>query len=222
MLTINYPVGNQGPFEDWLNLTDPRAVDALEQQDAPPRDVFVWVRELSLIPSEILPPGPREPSPVTIERSERTQIDVDGPRAGADSIFVLQSRFLMRSLGRPLKQNHCASTFHRLTLDSADVASDVWFILEASHAHQMEGHLSALSTASQPIFMATSELLSSPFPVYRHAQRTGDLLVIPPRWYVSGVKAVQDPDSVPVMRRIFGKEYRLLSRGHACRSMVWA
>ena len=89
MLIINYPVGNQGLFEDWLNLTDPRAADAPEQQDAPPKDAFVWVRELSLIPSEILPPGPREPLPVTIERSKRTQIDVDGPGAGADTSFVL-------------------------------------------------------------------------------------------------------------------------------------
>lgn len=77
-----------------------------------------------------------------------------------------------------------------------------------------------LSAKSRPIFMTESELRSSPFPVFRHVQSTGDLLVIPPRWYVLDYPAVRDPDPVTVLCRISGKARLLLFRGHACRSTV--
>lgn len=48
-----------------------------------------------------------------------------------------------------------------------------------------------LSTESGPIFMSAPEFLSSPFPVFRHVQLAGDLLIIPPRWYVFGVWIAQ-------------------------------
>ena len=96
-------------------------------------------------------------------------------------------------------------------------ASDVWFILEASHARQMEARLSA---ESQSIFMTESELLSSPFPVFRHVQSAGDLLVIPPRWYVLDDQATQDLDAVTVLHRISGEDRLFLFHGHACQSTV--
>jgi len=114
---------------------------------------------------------------------------------------------------RPLKQNHCASTFHWLTLDVATEASDVWFILEASHACNVEARL---STESQPIFMTEPEFLSSPFPAFRHVQSAGDLLIIPPRWYVHDGRVARNSDPVTVSHRIFGKDRLFLFRGHAC------
>lgn len=121
------------------------------------------------------------------------------------------------SADRPLKQNHCASTFHWLTLDVAKEASDVWFILEASHARNMEARP---STESQPIFMTESEFLSSPFPVFRHVQSAGDLLVIPPRWYAFDDHVARNSDPVAVSRRIFGKDRLFPFHGHACQSTV--
>ena len=100
------------------------------------------------------------------------------------------------------------------------MTSDVWFILEASHAHRTEAWLSASLAGSQRGYVTISELLSSPFPVFRHVQLAGDLLVIPPRWYVLGIEVARDPDHAVVLHRIFGKDHPFLSRGRACRSTV--
>ena len=77
-----------------------------------------------------------------------------------------------------------------------------------------------LSTESRPIFMTASELLSSPFPVFHHVQSDGDLLVVPPRWYVLNDQIARDLYPVAVMHRISGRDCLLLSRGHACQSTV--
>lgn len=136
--------------------------------------------------------------------------------------FGLRSPRLMSVLsGRSLRQNHCASTFHWLTLDSVGEASDVWFILEASHAHQMDDRLSATPTESPSKFMTAPELLSFPFPVFRHVQSVGDLLIIPPRWYVFDGQIARDPHRVAVLHRISGKDRLLLFHGHVCQSTAW-
>ena len=84
----------------------------------------------------------------------------------------------------------------------------------------MEAQLSNLRGGSQPVFMTASELMSSQFPVFRHRQLCGDLLIIPPRWYVFGVEAVHYPDRAVVLRRISAKDCVPLSHGHACQFMV--
>lgn len=77
-----------------------------------------------------------------------------------------------------------------------------------------------LSAESQPIFMTESELLSSAFPIFRHVQSVGDLLVIPPRWYGLDDQVARDPDAVTVLHRTSGKGHLLLFHGHACQSTV--
>jgi hypothetical protein len=68
--------------------------------------------------------------------------------------------------------------------------------------------------------MSASELLSSPFPVFRHVQLVGDLLIIPPRWYVLGILMARGAEYVTVTHRIFGKGRLHLFRGRACQSMA--
>ncbi|KAF9642821.1 hypothetical protein BDM02DRAFT_3192626 [Thelephora ganbajun] len=164
------PLPGPDPPKEGKDAEHQPPVDDPERQDAPPsKDAFVWVHQLSLIPKDLLPLGPRETSPVTVEG------------------YHLQNNANNRSGCKPLRQNHCASTFHWLTLNSVEAASDVWFILEASHADQMEARLSALPAGSQTMFMAASELLSCSFPVFRHVQSAGDLLVIPPRCFAQNL-----------------------------------
>ncbi|KAF9643353.1 hypothetical protein BDM02DRAFT_3191788 [Thelephora ganbajun] len=166
------PLPGPDPPEENRDVERQPPVDDPEQQDAPPpEDAFAWAHQLSLIPKDLLPLGPKETSLITVECCEHLQNGMDGC-----------------SRGRPLRQNHCASTFHWLTLDSVGAASDIWFILEASHADQMRARLSALPTGSQPMFMTASEFLSCPFPVFHHIQSAGDLLVILPRCFAQNLR----------------------------------
>ncbi|KAF9643984.1 hypothetical protein BDM02DRAFT_3191015 [Thelephora ganbajun] len=166
------PLPGPDPPKENRDVEHQPPVDDPERQDTPPsKDAFVWVHRLSLIPKDLLLLGPRETSPVTVERCQHLHNEADN-RGGC----------------RPLRQNHCASTFHWLTLDSIDAASDVWFILEASHADQMEARLSTLPAGSRAMFIATSELLSCSFPVFHHVQSAGDLLVIPPRCFAQNLQ----------------------------------
>lgn len=82
----------------------------------------------------------------------------------------------------------------------------------------MEAQLSHRLTGSQQVFMAASELISSSFPVFRHEQLVGDLLIISPRWYVLCARVVHHLTTVTVMLRISVKGRLPLSRGHACQS----
>ena len=91
------------------------------------------------------------------------------------------------SPGRPFQLSHSATTFHKLTLRAGADASDAWVISPASASQSVSQYLETTfgierSRSRPPTILDLSKI---PFEVYVHKQSPGDLLVVPPLWYVS-------------------------------------
>lgn len=92
--------------------------------------------------------------------------------------------FFDPATGRPFQKNHCGSVLQHLTHQLPDGSFNIWFVSAASSVQQVANHSSASTTNPSPGFLALSELSSCPFPIYIHRQSVGDLLILPPSWYV--------------------------------------
>ena len=108
--------------------------------------------------------------------------------------------YVDRSTGRPFQQNHCGSILQHLTLDLPDGSSDIWFASTASFIQGVENYLPTPSNELSPTFLMESELSSCPFPIYTHRQSAGDLLILPPSWYVLGPRTIQIIDRLQQLR----------------------
>jgi hypothetical protein len=88
--------GNESDLEPVI------AIDHPERQNTPPsKDAFVWINQLSLVPAELLPPGPRETSSAMVDHWGSSENEAANRSGGADAIFRPGSR-LLKSSFRPV------------------------------------------------------------------------------------------------------------------------
>jgi len=152
----------------------PHPVDPSGESDAPA--IFAWLETLSLVPRYLLPRDEGVGSPPLVR-------DLKYERGGqGGSTYTSVLTFVDWLVGRPFCQNHCGSVLQYLTSDLADGRSDTWFVSAGSTIQQVSIHPPTSANNISPTFLTISELSSCPFPIYKHRQSIGDLLIIPASW----------------------------------------
>lgn len=62
-----------------------------DQNTSPSKDAFTWIHQLSLIPKDLLPPGPKETSSVTVDRWGGSENEAVNHSRGTGPTFRLRS-----------------------------------------------------------------------------------------------------------------------------------
>lgn len=156
---------------------------------------------MSFIPPGLLPNGSNDVLTSVVSKWCRLQ----GPGTGALSDHLKCSINSTSFVGSIFQDNPTAACSHDLLCVVETSSSVWWFMTAAVEALNVWDYIRVKDGSHRVDLheLSLSELSGFPCTIYVHQQQRGDLVVVPPRWYVESAPYPIAIEARPVSRKSF-------------------